>query len=168
MGKRHPNPRQIKIHRSYTVEEAASLLDVHKNTVREWIKRGLPTVDDRRPMLILGRDLFEFLQEKKTKSKRPCTASEIYCVKCRAPKIPAEGMVEYQPTTESLGNLFGICPDCESGMNRWTSLAKLKPMLKVLGVTLPEGLQHIVDSVEPSLNSDFRKEAKDHANTLSK
>lgn len=168
MGKRHPNPRLVKIHRNYTVEETASLLDVHKNTVRAWIKQGLPVLQEKRPKLILGKDLSAFLQTKRTKSKRPCKASEIYCVKCRSPKIPAEGMVEYQPITEILGNLFGICPDCGSWMNRWTSLAKLKPMLKVLEVTLPEGLQHIVDSVEPSLNSDFRKEAKDHANTLSK
>jgi hypothetical protein len=33
--------------------EVASLFGVHKNTVREWVKRGLPTNDDRRPMLIL-------------------------------------------------------------------------------------------------------------------
>ena len=62
MSKRHPNPRLAKIHRNYTVEEVASLFGVHRNTVREWVKRGLPTSDDRRPMLILGRDLVAFLQ----------------------------------------------------------------------------------------------------------
>ena len=54
MSKRHPNPRLAKIHRNYTVEEVASLFGVHRNTVREWVKRGLPTSDDQRPMLILG------------------------------------------------------------------------------------------------------------------
>ena len=48
------NARRVKIHRSYAVDEAARLLGVHKNTVRSWIKRGLPTVDNRRPILILG------------------------------------------------------------------------------------------------------------------
>ena len=38
MGKRHPNPRLIKIHRSYTVEEIAAVLGVHRNTVRQWIR----------------------------------------------------------------------------------------------------------------------------------
>ena len=61
MAKRHSNPRLVKIHRSYTVEEAANLLAVHKSTVREWIKRGLPTSDDRRPTIILGRELAAFL-----------------------------------------------------------------------------------------------------------
>ena len=33
MAKRHPNHRQVKIHRNYTVEEIASLFGIHKNTV---------------------------------------------------------------------------------------------------------------------------------------
>ena len=74
MGKRHPNPRLAKIHRNYTVDEVACLFGIHRNTVREWIKRGLPTSDDRRPMLILGRDLLAFLQARRTKNKRPCQA----------------------------------------------------------------------------------------------
>jgi hypothetical protein len=36
---RHPNPRLVKIHRSYTVEEVARNLRKHKNTVRAWMKR---------------------------------------------------------------------------------------------------------------------------------
>ena len=39
------NPRRVKLHRSYTVEEAAMLFKVHKNTVRGWLKSGLETVE---------------------------------------------------------------------------------------------------------------------------
>ena len=41
------NPRRVKVHRNYTVEEVAKLFQVHKNTVRDWLKVGLPT--DRWP-----------------------------------------------------------------------------------------------------------------------
>ena len=51
MQKRHPNHRLVKIHRSYTVEEIAELFGIHKNTVRDWVKGGLATSDDKRPML---------------------------------------------------------------------------------------------------------------------
>ena len=49
---RHPNYRLVKIHRNYTVEEIACLLSVHKNTVRNWFKTGLP------PLIVRGRPLF--------------------------------------------------------------------------------------------------------------
>ena len=156
MGKRHPNPRIVKIHRNYNVEEIAILLGVHKNTVREWIKRGLPTIDDRRPMLILGRDLFVFLQAKRVKNKQPCKPGEMYCLRCRAPKVPADNMVDYETKTETLGNLFAICPDCGTGMNRRVSLAKLEQMRGQMDITFPQGVQRLVDSSEPSVNSDFR------------
>jgi len=156
MGKRYPNPRRVKIHRNYTVEEVTELLGIHKNTVRQWIKQGLPTIDDKRPMIILGKDLFDFLQARRVKNKRTCKTGEIYCLRCRAPKVPADNMVDYHPHTETLGNLFGICPDCSSGMNRRVNLAKLEQVRGKMNITMPEGVRHIVDSRQPSVNSDFR------------
>ena len=146
MGKRHPNPHLVKINRNYTVEETAGRLGVHKNTVREWIKRGLPVIDDKRPMLILGRDLFAFLQAKRVKNKQPCKPGEMYCLRCRAPKVPAGNMVEYEPKTETMGNLFAICPDCETGMNRRVSLPKLDQVRGGMDITFPQGLQRLGDS----------------------
>jgi hypothetical protein len=68
MGKRHPNYRLVKIHRSYAVEEIAKLFGIHKNTVRCWVKHGLATIDDKRPMLILGHVLVAFLQARRVKN----------------------------------------------------------------------------------------------------
>ncbi len=68
MGKRHPNHRLVKIHRSYTVEDAAKVLGKHKNTVRNWFKDGLATIDNKRPMLILGQDLVAFIKKRRAKN----------------------------------------------------------------------------------------------------
>lgn len=128
MRKRHPNHRLVKIHRSYTVEDAADLFGIHKNTVRAWVKAGLATTDDQRPMLILGRELAGFLQRRRTKRKHPCKPGEIYCVRCRAPKMPAGDIAEYQPDNETIGNLSAICPNCNAMINRRVSLAKIDQM----------------------------------------
>jgi excisionase family DNA binding protein len=154
--KRHPNPRLAKIHRSYTVEEVASLYGVHRNTVREWVKRGLPTSDDRRPILILGRDLVAFLHAQRTKNKRTCQPGEIYCVRCRAPTAPAGDMADYEAVTETLGNLVAICSACETLIYRRVSLAKLAQIRGKLDITMPQALPHIGESAKPSVNSDFR------------
>ena len=155
MGKRHPNPRLAKIHRNYTVDEIAALFGVHRNTVRNWVKHGLPTNDDRRPMLILGRDLVEFLRARRAKNNRTCLPGEIYCVRCRAPKAPAGDMADYEPVTEKLGNLVAICSRCEAMIYRRVSLARLDQFRGKLDITMPKAPPHIGESALPCVNSDF-------------
>ena len=156
MRKRHPNPRLAKIHRNYTVDEVAQLFDVHRNTVREWVKRGLPTNDDKRPMLILGRELVAFLTARRAKNKRPCLPGEIYCVRCREPRAPAGAMVDYVPLTATLGNLAAICSACETMMYRRVCLARLEQVRENLDITMPQALEHIGESTQPTVNSDLR------------
>lgn len=156
--RRMPNPRRVKIHRSYSVEEAAKLLRVHKNTVREWIRRGLPTVDQRRPVLILGWELAAFLDQRRRVNKRPCQPGQIYCVRCRCPQSPAGSMADYLPLTTSGGNLLGLCPVCDALMYRRVSYARLRDVQSNLDVRLPEAMQRLDDSSNPSVNSDFKQE----------
>lgn len=164
MARRRPNPALAKKHRSYTVEEIARLFGVHRNTVREWIKRGLPTTDDRRPALILGRSLYAFLQSRRDKNKRSCKLGELYCVRCREPRSPADGWVQYQPLTASLGNLIGICSQCDSWLYRRASLAKLGQFCGEFSITMPEARQHLGESEPPSVNSDLNQDAPTHGN----
>ena len=156
MPKRRPNPKLAKIHRSYTVEEVARLFRLHKNTVRAWVKAGLPTCDNKRPTLILGRDLAAYLQVRRTKNKRPCPPGEIYCVRCRAPKLPAGEMAEYQSITQTLGSLIGICPDCESIIYRRVSRAKLEQVCGKTNVTFSVVQGRVSVTSESTVNSDLR------------
>lgn len=155
MSTRHPNPRLPKSNHSYTVEEVAKLLGVHRNTVREWIRRGLTTTDMRRPLLIRGRELVAFLRARRAASKRTCKPGEIYCVRCREPRRPAAGMADYQPLTATLGNLIGICPRCECVIYRRVNRFLLGEVRGDLDVAFPEGLEDIGESSSPSANSDF-------------
>lgn len=117
------NPNKAKIHRSYTVEEIVCLFSIHKNTVREWIKKGLPVCDNQKPMLILGAELREYIQLKNKKNKRKCKPYEMYCLRCKSPQKPAENMVDYEPITEVTGRLIGLCSCCECVINKYISLA---------------------------------------------
>ena len=143
MKKRLHNPNLAKMHRNYTVEEVASLYDVFKGTVRAWIKAGLTVLDDKRPMLILGSDLAAFHQAKRVKNKQQCQPGEMYCVRCRAPKMPAGDMADYRIITEKIGNLEAICPVCDKIMNRRVSLSRLEQIRGNLDFTMPQALQHI-------------------------
>jgi hypothetical protein len=157
MRKRHPNHRLVKIHRSYTVEDVANLFGIHKNTVRKWVKDGLPTIDEKRPMLILSQELVEFIKKRRAKNKQSCKPGQLYCVRCRVPKFPAGDFAEYSPVTEKFGNLIAICPDYDSIMNRRVSLARIGEVCGNIDITFPKELQHIVNRTKPSVKSDLRQ-----------
>jgi hypothetical protein len=154
--KRYPNHRLVKSHRSYTVEEIACLFAIHKNTVRRWFKAGLQTIDDRRPMLTLGRDLSAFLRSRRAGKKQHCGIGQLYCVRCRIPKFPAGGMADYLPFTEMVGNLAAICPDCGSMMYRCVSNAKIEEIRGKIDITFPQALRQLGETSQPTVNSDLK------------
>jgi hypothetical protein len=153
MGRR-PNPRLVKMHRCYAVEEIALLFDKHKNTVRAWIKQGLRPIDGRRPTLIHGLELVRFLQNRRLSGKRPCLPGHMYCLKCREPKWPAAGMADYLPITATSGNLRALCPDCGKFMHRRASLAKLNIVGAGLDIAFPQAVSRIRESPDACLNCD--------------
>lgn len=164
MKARRPNFQRVKIHRNYTVEDVATLLDKHKNTVRAWIKEGLPTCDDRRPILILGCELRQFLIARRSRNKSPCAPGEIYCVRCRSPRKPAGRMADYRPVTATAGNLIGICPVCDALMYRRASLAKIGRVRGDLDITFPEAGRRIGDTALPFPDCDFTNQGAHHDN----
>ena len=138
--------RGIGRHRNYTVAEASAKLAVHPNTVLLWIKEGLPVVGGRRPHLILGADLIEFLSARNARRKRPLGPGEIYCVACHGPKRPAGDLADLTPTSANGGTLLGICPDCDRIIRRHVSWTSLDEVLGGLEITVAGGektLRHL-------------------------
>ena len=165
MPPRRPNPKLVKIHRTYSIEEAATVCGVHRNTVREWIKRGLPCLDQQRPTLVHGEHLASYVRQKSTQHKRPCQPGEIYCMRCREPRRAADQQAVYQPLTALQGNLIGLCPTCGCRMFRRVSFAKLTLAGGTLRISMPEALDHIGDSTQASENSDFKQDTANHDET---
>lgn len=154
MGRRAPNPQRAKIHNSYSVEEVARLFGIHRNTVRAWIKQGLPVCDDRRPVLVLGSHLRSFLQQRRVRNKRPCGPGQLYCVRCRQPRVPAGLMADYRPYSSTGGMLTGICPVCESMIHRRITLAKWPSIRGDLEVAFTQAHSRIGESLSPCVNRD--------------
>lgn len=153
-----PNYCLVKIHRSYTVFQIADLFQVHRNSVRRWIAQGLPTVDNEKPYLVRGSELREFLIGIRKKNRRVCGVGEMYCMRCRLPKVPQGNWAELTRRTEKVGNLAGFCPDCDAMMNRCVSLTKWTSVIGNLEVDDRVALQHLIASDKPTVNSDFKKE----------
>lgn len=125
MAARRIDPRVVKLNRTYDVAELAARLDVHRNTVRHWQREGLTPLDGARPVLFHGSTVREFLGERNKARKSPCPPGTLYCFKCRAPRPPALGMIDYLPISVTGGNIRAICGTCETVMHRRTLKAAL-------------------------------------------
>jgi len=155
MGYRHPNPRLAKIHRNYSVEEVSRLFTVHKNTVRTWLGQGLRPIDDQRPTLVRGEELSRFLTERRARTKQTCRPGRIYCLACRAPKVPAGKMADCIVAGSSMGTLQGICPDCDRIIYRRVNPHKLSGVRGDLEITITQAQARIEDRMKPNLNCDL-------------
>jgi hypothetical protein len=159
MRRRHPNPRLVKVHRNYSVDDIARLFGIHKNTVRNWLRQGLSTIDGRRPVIILGRELSRFLHERRQKAKQPCGPGRIYCIACRTPKVPALKMADCTPTSPVAGNLFGICPDCGRLIYRRVNLGKIDAIRGELEIAFRQPSSRIGGSAALFVNCDSGEKA---------
>lgn len=151
------DPRRIRLHQSYSVEEAAHALGKHKHTIRNWIGAGLPTVDGTRPVLVHGDELRAFLETRRKLAKRPCPSGTIYCFKCRQPREPAGGMVEFTPRNITAGNLVALCETCGTVMHRSARLASLASIMPRIFVQIREAGERLIDRTSPPMNCDERE-----------
>jgi len=156
MSGKRVNYRLVKQHRNYTVDDISRLLDVHKNTVREWIKSGLSVIDDRKPMLILGSELKSWLQQKYKDAKHPCPPGTLYCLKCRSDKRPALGMVDYVAKNARSGCLRALCETCERPTNRFTSLQSITAVMPGIAIQFAERQSSISGRTDRPSNSDLK------------
>lgn len=127
-----PTPMAVKLHYSYSVRELARCCGVHPHTIRNWRGKGLEPIDKARPVLFQGATVRAFLSRRKASRRCPCPPGTIFCVRCRVPRRPAPGMVEYRPLKPTNGDLCAICETCEGIMHRRVrkaDLAKVMPCL---------------------------------------
>ncbi len=133
---RRINPRKVKIHQNYTVEEVAQLVGRSIPTVRSWIKKGLRVMRGQIPHLILGADLREYLDKSQKSNKKPLTPNQLYCLKCRKPQAPYGALVDYVPISDVRGRLEGLCPTCEGICNRFASPRQLPRFAEIFDLTI--------------------------------
>jgi len=158
MSARRVNPSAVKLHRSYSVSELAACFSVHKNTVRHWQRDGLMPIDGARPMLFHGACVRAFLIARRASRKRPCAPGTLYCFRCREPRRPALGMLDFVSINDRSGNIRAICATCETVMHRRASKAALALILPDCDVQFVEALPRLIGRALPSLNCDTPKD----------
>lgn len=153
------NPNLVKMRRAYTTRELATMFGVHKNTVRGWQRGGLAPLDSKRPILFMGGDVRAFLARRNADRKRPCPPGTLYCLRCRAPRQPALGMIDYIAMTPTSGNLRAICETCQTVMHRRVRMSSIATVLPGLAVHMAEGPARLTGRPHSSLNCGLEGQA---------
>lgn len=147
---------RICIHRQYTIDEAARAIGTCRATIKRMIKRGMPAIADRRPILILGEDLANSYRAKRR--RQPCAIDECFCFKCRRPRKAVPGLVDFVAESTTGGNLVAICEACGTVMNKRVGMAQLNSLRAILEVSIRQAEPHLSDSPTACLNDPLQKE----------
>ena len=123
MAKKY-NLKLIKKKQSYTVKEVAQLFCIGKRSVFRWIDKGLKPIDSgRRPFLIMGFDLYDFLKHEQLKNKVKLKEDEFYCMKCqKSRKATKVEIVDTGKILKKSGQKqkmkIGKCTICKTKVNK--------------------------------------------------
>jgi hypothetical protein len=165
---KHPSPTKVKTHMIYTVWEVGDLLGIHRQTVIRWIKSSKLEADcSQKPWLIKGVNLKVYLQSKRKSRKAKLRLHEIYCLPCRAPKVPAGKMAEYKHKTQTTGVLTGICPDCDRFLHRFIRRDQLPDIQRRCDVTYSKAEPRIVGPANPPVRVTLVEEGLTHGKAQS-
>lgn len=100
----------------YSVEEVAHILKRSKHTILQHIKDGLRTIDKKRPYLIRGDAIEEYMNVRNGKRKHKVLYNQMLCMKCKEISAPYENKVVLH---DGIGILAkGICPHCKNIMTK--------------------------------------------------
>ncbi|SFK45784.1 helix-turn-helix domain-containing protein [Methylocapsa palsarum] len=150
------NPNLIKTHYSYTADELAKRLGVHKNTIRNWARVGLFFLPGR-PILFHGGTVRAFIATRNAGRRAPCPPGTFYCFRCRDRRKPALGMIDFIDRLRGAGNLMAICETCGATMNRRARRDALAAIMPGLDVQIRQRPPTLSGSPVPSLDCTLKE-----------
>ena len=124
---------KIKLRRSYSITEMASLLDVDRKTCHRWIKyEGLQVIEKNvSPVLVMGLELENFLKSRRLKSKIPIKENEFFCMKCHKAVKAKIGSEQTIKTGKRIGKnnqeqfkKIGVCEICQTQLHKFLGVSQ--------------------------------------------
>ena len=130
MGKRIYPLNLIKYWFCYDIDDICHLYGIHHQTVREWIRRGLKTINKKKPILIYGNDLKTFLGKQNQSNKHHIEYNQMFCMKCKDGKKVHKNQIHLESNNQFL-KAKGLCITCKNIMNKSYKLMDLPNLKKI-------------------------------------
>ena len=134
------------------------MLEVSKQAVWHWIKAGrLKALDGKRPYIIHGSDLAAFIIATTKARKFGGDRFEFACMKCRAPKLPKDGVVYTKPLNAYQVLVKGLCGDCGTQIRKFWTKADLPLLAEKYKIVTSEN-ETLTETLNPLVNHHSTKE----------
>lgn len=155
--KKHYNINKLSYFKCYSIDDTSILYDIHPQTAQKWLSGGLKKIDNKKPTLIYGNHIKQFLGKLNDKAKVPTEFDEIYCFHCKAPHKPLRNELYI----EKYNNIFrgkAVCGKKHKIMNKTFKLEDY-PKIKQLYNLVEES------NIDDSLNATCKTQIKDNTPT---
>jgi len=143
--------QRIKYWYVYDIDEICTLFGIHKQTVRTWLRNGLPSMDTSRPTLIYGNDLKEFLGKQNKTNKCATAFDEMFCMKCQDARKPFQRKVQLQQKNNFI-LAQAHCPICKKVMFKSYSILTYSNLMQNFRAV---DVLELYDSKVPTANTHF-------------
>jgi hypothetical protein len=94
----------------YTRKEVLDLYGVCPNTLRNWMKQGLRSIEPE-GKLFLGSDLNAFHAQRRKRVKMPCGPYEVFCAACKSKHSLLEEPFDVDYAGRFSNRIFLRCPE---------------------------------------------------------
>ncbi|KTC64604.1 Uncharacterised protein (plasmid) [Legionella adelaidensis] len=116
------NSHLVKQYRSYTVEQICDLFKekkLHPQTVRDWVKSDDLETITRKPILIYGATLKDFLEKRNASHKKQLEFNQFKCLKCQEIIIPQNNTISMYKNKNGSIKAAATCPACNNKIARF-------------------------------------------------
>lgn len=147
---------------AYDIDDVCALFSdfgLHPQTVRKWVKDGLPTIDTGKPTLIYGNDLIVWLKEKNQANKHKTGFGEFYCMSCQDARPIFQNRIVVIQKAQFL-QVQGVCRECKSRMfknHKLDEWALLRKKFKLVDVSQLYDCAHSIDKTHISTQDETAK-----------
>jgi hypothetical protein len=120
--KRRHDLRKIKGKRCYSVKQLAALLNVHRNTIRGWLRDdglAVALIDQTHPFMMHGVATKKWLKERQDKRRWTCAKNEMSCFSCKGPRQIKPDSFRILPSNTQKIIAQGDCMKCGRRLNRF-------------------------------------------------
>jgi len=156
------NHSKVRAGYPYDYKEICNLFNVDISTVRRMRQQGLEVIDpNRKPCLVLGKELIRFLKKRKSDRKIKLKSGEFNCRKCRAARRSVNNRITIVMSgiLFSKGNhkaeIIGKCHVCDSQVQLFSSERIIKKMISNSQILLDQGIR-LKWTTGNAINARFR------------